>query len=81
MLLATRCVYASRQASFQQSQGREGHGGGRGEIVSLPEVEDLPFKLHELEPIPLAVNGDPDNRVDLVYFGDGCRSLVFEEAV
>ncbi|KAJ9102493.1 hypothetical protein QFC21_002893 [Naganishia friedmannii] len=70
-LLATQSsVHASIQVPFRQAEKHRDAQGAEG-AVSLPGIEDLPFKLRELKPIPLAVNGDPDNRVDLVFFGDG----------
>lgn len=77
MLLATQsCAYASRQVPFRQAETIQVGQESGWETLPLFSSKDLPFKLHELEPVPLAVNGDPDNRVDLVYFGDGCEFLL-----
>ncbi|KAJ9121697.1 hypothetical protein QFC22_002317 [Naganishia vaughanmartiniae] len=70
VLFATQCVHASRQVPLCQSETQDGRGVGQGPVQES-SIKIPPFELHELEPIPLAVNGDPENRVDLVYFGDG----------
>jgi hypothetical protein len=48
------------------------------EKAAASETHDWNFDLQSLEPVELAVNGDSKNRVDLVYFGDGCTHFGLE---
>ena len=62
-------AYKISQIPFMPSFGRTSHENN---VHRLP---DWNYDLHALEPIPLAVNGNSTNRVNLVYFGDGCKYL------
>lgn len=70
-------AHATSQIPFTASLERPTAASNAAEMQQLT---DWDYDLRTLQPVPLTVNGNSTNRVDLVYFGDGCEYLTFKTA-